>query len=135
MLTKIRHPINKALVLPSTDAQFPFEQQQKIFALNECRLHHLQSLALRLRDTGCMDTWRCTHKRLKMYCEQLAKNCSTVYHFSRTIQVFSGENSFQSGQQSNLYHLLNGLTKAFCNISVMVFKILRFKHTRLIFQR
>ena len=62
-----------------------------------------------------MNTRRCAHKWLKMYCEQLAKNCSTVYHFSRTIQIFSGEISFQSGQQSNLYHLLEGLTRAFCN--------------------
>ena len=29
----------------------------------------------------------------------------------------SGEISFQSGHQSNLYHFLEGLTRAFCNIS------------------
>ena len=79
----------------------------------QCCLHICSwyvNLRLRLRDTGRMDTRRCTHKRLKIYCEQLAKNCSTVYHFSRTIY------SFQSGQQSNLYHLLEGLTRAFCNV-------------------
>lgn len=40
---------------------------------------------LRLRDTGSMDMWRCAHNQLKIYCEQLAKNCSTVYHFPHTI--------------------------------------------------
>ena len=28
-----------------------------------------------------MDMRCCAHKRLKIYCEQLAKNCSTVCHF------------------------------------------------------
>ena len=42
-------------------------------------------LVSRLQDAGRMNTRRCAHKWLKMYCEQLAKNCSTVYHFSRTI--------------------------------------------------
>ena len=64
-----------------------------------------------------MDTRRCAHYRLKMYCEQLAKNCSTVYYFSRTIWIFSGKISFKSGQQSNLYYLLERLTRAFCDIS------------------
>ena len=40
-----------------------------------------------------------------------------VYYFSRMIYIFSGEISIQSGQQSNLYHLLQGLTRAFCYIN------------------
>ena len=44
-----------------------------------------ESVTLRLRDTGCIGTQCCTHNQLKMYCEQLAKNCSTVYYFSRMI--------------------------------------------------
>ena len=57
-------------------------------------------------------------RRVKLfYCEQLVRNCSTVYYFSHTIQIFSGEISFQSRHQSNLYHLLEGLTRVFCNIS------------------
>ena len=32
------------------------------------------------------------------------------------IKIFLGEISFQSEPQSNLYHLLEGLTRAFCNI-------------------
>ena len=40
---------------------------------------------LRLRNTGHMDMQHCAHNRLKMCCEQLAKNCSTVYYFSGTI--------------------------------------------------
>ena len=87
---------------------------------------------LRLRDTGCMDTWHCALNRLKMYYEKLAKNCSTVCYFSHTIKIFLGGISFQSRHQSNLYHLLEGLTRAF---SVMVSKIICFKHTRLIFWR
>ena len=39
------------------------------------------SMCLRLRDTGHMDTRCCVHNRLKMYCEQLARTCSTVYYF------------------------------------------------------
>ena len=72
---------------------------------------------LRLWDTGRMDMRRCAYNWLKMYCEQLARTCSTVYYFSRTIWIISGEISFQSRQQSNLYYLLKGLTRAFCNIS------------------
>ena len=73
-------------------------------------------LGLRLRYTGQMDTQCCAHNRLKMYCEQLAKNCSVVYYFSRMTLIFSGKILFLS-QQSNLYHLLEGLTRAFCDIS------------------
>ena len=58
-----------------------------------------------------MDTRRCAHK---WHCEQLAKNCSMVYHFSHTISIFSGKILFQSRQQSNLYHLLEGLTRDIC---------------------
>ena len=64
-----------------------------------------------------MDTRRCAHNRQKMYCKQLVKNCSMVYDLSHMIQIFLGEILFQSGQQSNLYYLLEGLTRAFCNTS------------------
>ena len=40
---------------------------------------------LRLQDTSRIHTRCCAHNWLKMYCEQLAKNCSTVYYFSRKI--------------------------------------------------
>ena len=40
---------------------------------------------LRLWDTGRMGAQRRTQNQLKMYCEQLTKNCSMVYYFSRTI--------------------------------------------------
>ena len=44
-----------------------------------------QKVNLRLLDTGRMDMQHCAHNRLKMYCEQLAKDYSTVYHFSHMI--------------------------------------------------
>ena len=53
-----------------------------------------------------MDTRHCAHKQLKCI----------VSSWRRTVLRYTGEISFQSGQQSNLYHLLEGLTRAFCNV-------------------
>ena len=40
-----------------------------------------------------------------------------VYYVFRTIYIFLGKISTQSGQQSNPYHLHEGLTRAFCYIN------------------
>ena len=62
----------------------PSSYQQTTTNINTI-LQYTNLSLLRLRDTGRMDTWRCAHNWLKMYCEQLAKNCSMVYYFSQTI--------------------------------------------------
>ena len=69
-----------------TSVEYNNNQKRTVSSGNGQTTHvHVTGNELRLLDTGCMDTRRCAHNRLKMYCEQLAKNCSTIYYFSHTI--------------------------------------------------
>ena len=91
--------------------------------------HLISSCTLRLQDTGCMDMRCCAHNRLIMYCEQLAKNCSTVYFFLRYSQVW-----FHSNLGSKVISITFSRDwRELLVVSVTVSKLLHFKHARLRF--
>ena len=89
---------------------------------------------LRLWDTGCMGAWRRAQNRLKIYCEQLAKNCSTVYYF--LVWFRSSQARFHSDLGNKVISsTFSREWRELFAISFVVSKILRFKHAGLRFQR
>ena len=89
---------------------------------------------LRLRDTGRMDTRRCTHNRLIMYCDLWRR---TALRYTIFLIWFR---SSQARFHSNMGKKVISITfsrdwRELLVVSVTVSKILRSKHTRLRFWR